>query len=34
MKLVKTSKYNLKYNYYVTETGKIYSEYSKKFLSA
>lgn len=34
MKLVKTSKYNLKYNYYVTKTGKIYSEYSKKFLSA
>lgn len=33
MKLIKSQKYTLKYNYYATEDGKIYSEYSKKFLT-
>ena len=33
MKLITNAKYDLKFNYYVTETGKIYSERTHKFLS-
>ena len=33
MKLITNAKYDLKFNYYVIETGKIYSERTHKFLS-
>lgn len=33
MKKINSNKYNFKYDYYATEDGKIYSQYSKKFLS-
>lgn len=33
MKLITNAKYELKFNYYVTEDGKIYSERTHKFLS-
>ncbi len=31
--LIKSQKYNLKYNYYATDTGEIYSEKSSKYLT-
>jgi YesN/AraC family two-component response regulator len=32
MKLITICKYELKYNYYLTEGGRVWSEYSQKFL--
>lgn len=33
MKKIENSKYQLKYDYYVTEDGRVYSDFMKKYLS-